>query len=114
MRCCGCCGSPLGRATLETYVPVRFTSLIALRFMVWGCPSRTTALESRSPARLPPQFEPQVCNEAALVAARHDLHAVDLPQFESAIDRVIGGLEKKNKVCGKVTGRGESEPLLLL
>lgn len=39
-----------------------------------------------------------VCNEAALVAARGGLHVVDLAQFEEAIDRVIGGLEKKNKV----------------
>lgn len=39
-----------------------------------------------------------VCNEAALVAARFDDKAVDLHHFEKAIDRVIGGLEKKNKV----------------
>jgi len=39
-----------------------------------------------------------VCNEAALFAARLDKERIDMPQFESAIDRVIGGLEKKNKV----------------
>ncbi|GLI70800.1 hypothetical protein VaNZ11_015677, partial [Volvox africanus] len=39
-----------------------------------------------------------VCNEAALHAARKDKDSVDLPDFEAAIDRVIGGLEKKNKV----------------
>lgn len=39
-----------------------------------------------------------VCNEAALVAARAGKAAVDMPDFEAAVDRVIGGLEKKNKV----------------
>ncbi|MEW5297394.1 MAG: hypothetical protein WDW36_000604 [Sanguina aurantia] len=39
-----------------------------------------------------------VCNEAALVAARANKESVDLIDFETAIDRVIGGLEKKNKV----------------
>lgn len=39
-----------------------------------------------------------VCNEAALVAARGAKDAVDMPDFETAIDRVIGGAEKKNKV----------------
>jgi AFG3 family protein len=39
-----------------------------------------------------------VCNEAALIAARHDKTAVDMQDFNDAIDRVIGGLEKKNKL----------------
>eukprot|EP00877_Chromochloris_zofingiensis_P003312 jgi/Chrzof1/12982/Cz07g15070.t1 len=39
-----------------------------------------------------------VCNEAALIAARANKESVDMIDFESAIDRVIGGLEKKNKV----------------
>jgi len=39
-----------------------------------------------------------VCNEAALVAARRDKKAVDLDDFNYALDRVIGGLEKKNKL----------------
>ncbi len=39
-----------------------------------------------------------VCNEAALIAARHDKTAVDMQDFQDAIDRVIGGLEKKNKI----------------
>lgn len=39
-----------------------------------------------------------VCNEAALIAARKDKKAVDMLDFEAAIDRVIGGLEKKNKI----------------
>lgn len=40
-------------------------------------------------------------NEAALVAARRDKTEVDMTDFESAIDRVIGGLEKKTKVISK-------------
>src|SRR6267378_1303098 len=39
-----------------------------------------------------------VCNEAALIAARKDKKEVDMLDFQDAIDRVIGGLEKKNKI----------------
>ena len=39
-----------------------------------------------------------VCNEAALIAARKDKDAVEMIDFQDAIDRVIGGLEKKNKI----------------
>ena len=39
-----------------------------------------------------------VCNEAALVAARRNKKAIDLDDFNYALDRVIGGLEKKNKL----------------
>lgn len=39
-----------------------------------------------------------VCNEAALIAARKGKAAVDMSDFQDAIDRVIGGLEKKNKI----------------
>ncbi len=39
-----------------------------------------------------------VCNEAALLAARFDKEAIGMKDFEHAIDRVIGGLEKKNKL----------------
>lgn len=39
-----------------------------------------------------------VCNEAALIAARNGKDAVDMADFQDAIDRVIGGLEKKNKI----------------
>lgn len=39
-----------------------------------------------------------VCNEAALIAARKNKQAVDLSDFNDAVDRVIGGLEKKNKI----------------
>ncbi len=39
-----------------------------------------------------------ICNEAALVAARHEKKAVGMEDFNYALDRVIGGLEKKNKL----------------
>ncbi len=39
-----------------------------------------------------------VCNEAALIAARRNKTAIDMQDFQDAIDRVIGGLEKKNKI----------------
>ncbi len=39
-----------------------------------------------------------VCNEAALIAARKNKEAVEMVDFQDAIDRVIGGLEKKNKI----------------
>lgn len=39
-----------------------------------------------------------VCNEAAILAAREDKDAIGMHDFEQAIDRVIGGLEKKNKL----------------
>lgn len=39
-----------------------------------------------------------VCNEAALIAARKNKTAVDMQDFQDAVDRVIGGLEKKNKI----------------
>jgi len=39
-----------------------------------------------------------VCNEAALIAARKGKDSVDMADFQDAIDRVIGGLEKKNKI----------------
>lgn len=39
-----------------------------------------------------------VCNEAALIAARKDKTAVDKQDFLDAVDRIVGGLEKKNKI----------------
>ncbi len=39
-----------------------------------------------------------VCNEAALIAARKEKKEVEMKDFHDAIDRVIGGLEKKNKI----------------
>lgn len=39
-----------------------------------------------------------VCNEAALIAARHNKTSVSKEDFMAAIDRIVGGLEKKTKV----------------
>jgi AFG3 family protein len=39
-----------------------------------------------------------ICNEAALIAARKDKTAVDMDDFNYALDKEIGGLEKRNKV----------------
>lgn len=39
-----------------------------------------------------------VCNEAALIAARKDKKMVDKQDFLDAVDRIVGGLEKKNKI----------------
>lgn len=39
-----------------------------------------------------------VCNEAALIAARKEKKVVEMSDFQDAVDRVIGGLEKKNKI----------------
>ncbi|GMI92161.1 FTSH protease 10 [Hibiscus trionum] len=43
-----------------------------------------------------------VCNEAALIAARSEGAQVTMEHFEAAIDRIIGGLEKKNRVISKL------------
>ncbi|XVF68808.1 hypothetical protein PTKIN_Ptkin11bG0030700 [Pterospermum kingtungense] len=43
-----------------------------------------------------------VCNEAALIAARNAGAQVTMENFEAAIDRIIGGLEKKNRVISKL------------
>jgi AFG3 family protein len=39
-----------------------------------------------------------ICNEAALIAARRNKTKIDIDDFNYALDRVIGGLEKKNKI----------------
>ena len=39
-----------------------------------------------------------VCNEAALTAARHNKKAIDKQDFLDAVDRIIGGLERKSKI----------------
>lgn len=46
-----------------------------------------------------------VCNEAALIAARCENGVITMEHFEAAIDRVIGGLEKKNRVISKLERR---------
>lgn len=42
-----------------------------------------------------------VCNEAALIAARRDKKQVEKQDFLDAIDRIVGGLEKKNKIISQ-------------
>lgn len=42
-----------------------------------------------------------LCNEAALIAARKKKSAVELQDFLDAVDRIIGGLEKKNRIISK-------------
>ena len=39
-----------------------------------------------------------ICNEAALIAARHEKQEIEKSDFANAIDRIIGGLEKKSKI----------------
>ena len=46
-----------------------------------------------------------VCNEAALIAARHDSKSVKKQDFLDAVDRIIGGLEKKTKVMTEAEKR---------
>ncbi|PCH77405.1 MAG: peptidase M41 [Flavobacteriaceae bacterium] len=43
-----------------------------------------------------------LCNEAALIAAREDKKAVHHIDFLSAVDRIVGGLEKKNKIISPI------------
>lgn len=53
-------------------------------------------------AKLTPGFSgadiANVCNEAALTAARHAKKYVDKQDFQDAVDRIVGGLEKKNRI----------------
>ncbi|XP_072993634.1 ATP-dependent zinc metalloprotease FTSH 8, mitochondrial-like isoform X1 [Typha latifolia] len=46
-----------------------------------------------------------VCNEAALIAVRSEETHVTMQHFEAAIDRIVGGLEKKNRVISKLERR---------
>ena len=59
-------------------------------------------LDVKKLARQTPGFSgadiANVCNEAALIAARNNKQKVDASDFNNAVDRIIGGLEKKSKV----------------
>ena len=59
-------------------------------------------VDSEMLARQTPGFSgadiANVCNEAALIAARHQKNAVGKQDFLDAVDRIIGGLEKKTKI----------------
>ncbi|TRY53833.1 hypothetical protein DNTS_002790 [Danionella cerebrum] len=56
------------------------------------------ALARKMAALTPGADIANVCNEAALIAARHLSNAINQKHFEQAIERVIGGLEKKTQV----------------
>lgn len=62
----------------------------------------TTALDVDFLARQTPGFSgadiANVCNESALIAARKNKQSIEKQDFIDAIDRIIGGLEKKNKI----------------
>ena len=59
-------------------------------------------VDSETLARQTPGFSgadiANVCNEAALIAARHKKNAVGKQDFLDAVDRIIGGLEKKTRI----------------
>jgi cell division protease FtsH len=61
-----------------------------------------SSIEAHVLAEMTPGFAgaeiANVCNEAALVAARRNKSSIDMDDFNHALDRVIGGLEKKNKL----------------
>jgi AFG3 family protein len=63
---------------------------------------KSTKLDVKKLAQQTPGFAgadiANVCNEAALIAARNGKTEVDMQDFNDAIDRIIGGLEKKNKI----------------
>jgi len=60
------------------------------------------ALDTEFLAKQTPGFSgadiANVCNEAALIAARKNKQAVDKQDFLDAVDRIVGGMEKKNKI----------------
>ncbi|MCB0795093.1 MAG: ATP-dependent zinc metalloprotease FtsH [Flavobacteriales bacterium] len=62
----------------------------------------TTSVDVEFLARQTPGFSgadiANICNEAALIAARRNKKVIDRQDFLDAVDRVIGGLEKKNKI----------------
>lgn len=63
---------------------------------------KTEGLDTDFLAKQTPGFSgadiANVCNEAALIAARNNKTAVDKQDFLDAVDRIVGGLEKKNKI----------------
>ena len=62
----------------------------------------STEIQSSFLAKQTPGFSgadiANVCNEAALIAARKDKKVVEKQDFLDAVDRIIGGLEKRNKI----------------
>ena len=66
---------------------------------------KSSALDVEFLAKQTPGFSgadiANVCNEAALIAARNDKKSVGKQDFLDAVDRIVGGLEKKNKIISK-------------
>ncbi len=78
------------RAIFEVHVkPLKMDDSVNLDFMAKQTPGFSGADIAN------------VCNESALIAARHDKKAVQKQDFLDAVDRIIGGLEKKNKIIKK-------------
>ena len=92
-----------GRFDRQIYVDLPDVSERKAIFQVHLRPIKTDdSLDIDFLARQTPGFSgadiANVCNEAALIAARSGKKAVDKDDFLAAVDRIIGGLEKKNKV----------------
>jgi cell division protease FtsH len=67
------------------------------RHLVMGAGVELASIAARTPGFAGAELA-NVVNEAALHAARENKNAVDMTDFEAALDRVIGGLEKRNRV----------------
>ena len=92
-----------GRFDRQIHVDLPDVSERKAIFLVHLKPIKTdSSLDIDFLARQTPGFSgadiANVCNEAALIAARNGKKAVDKDDFLAAVDRIIGGLEKKNKV----------------
>ena len=92
-----------GRFDRQIHVDLPDVSERKAIFLVHLKPIKTdSSLDIDFLARQTPGFSgadiANVCNEAALIAARNGKKAVDKDDFLAAVDRIIGGLEKKTKV----------------
>ena len=92
-----------GRFDRQIYVDLPDIRERAAIFEVHLAPlKKSEELDTEFLAKQTPGFSgadiANVCNEAALIAARKDKKAVDKQDFLDAVDRIVGGLEKKNKI----------------
>lgn len=82
------------KAIFEVHLkPIKLDSVIDIDFLA----RQTPGFSGADIANL--------CNEAALIAARHNKTSVDKQDFLDAVDRIVGGLEKKNKIITKAEKR---------
>ena len=82
------------KAIFEVHLkPIKLDSVIDIDFLA----RQTPGFSGADIANL--------CNEAALIAARHNKTSVDKQDFLDAVDRIVGGLEKKNKIITKTEKR---------